>query len=137
LRQAALQAGQDINTFKGVAEVLNGTGMDLRAPGNRGIPRYDPERLMQWLRVQKGRHESPEQGPVPVKISGLRDGLQWTVGGPGEVRQCLRPAAGDRPALVGGTDWTEHRSKNDCPRNEKESQRLRPGNYEIPSHASP
>lgn len=82
LRQAALQAGQDMNTFKGVADVLNGTGMDLRVPGNRGIPRYDPERLAQWLRVQKGRRESPEQGPVPVKISAVWDGLQWTVGDP-------------------------------------------------------
>ena len=82
LRQAALQAGQDIKTFKGVTDVLNGTGMDLRVAGNRGIPRYDPERLAQWLRVQKGRHERPEQGPVPVKISAVWNGVQWTVGDP-------------------------------------------------------
>ncbi|WP_284764417.1 hypothetical protein [Arthrobacter sp. efr-133-R2A-63] len=79
LRQAARRAGRDVMAFKSVADGLNGTAADLRIPGNRGTPRYDPERLEHWLREHQGPDGGHGQGPlVTVPIDASWDGIRWS-----------------------------------------------------------
>lgn len=77
LRQAAKRAGQDVRTFKALADTLNGAAADLRLPGNRGAARYDAERLRNWIRSREVPEESGS--PVAVQITASWDGVQWTV----------------------------------------------------------
>ncbi|MGM7778837.1 helix-turn-helix domain-containing protein [Arthrobacter sp. KNU-44] len=75
LRQAAMRAGQDVMSFKALADALNGTAADLRLPGNRGAARYDPVQLRTWL----SSRGMPEESPVTVKIRATWDGAKWTI----------------------------------------------------------
>lgn len=75
LRQAATRAGQDVMSFKALADALNGTAADLRLAGNRGAARYDPGRLRDWL----ASRSMPAESPLTVRIRSSWDGAQWTV----------------------------------------------------------
>ncbi|WP_155854510.1 hypothetical protein [Arthrobacter sp. MA-N2] len=80
LRQAAKWAGQDVMSFKALADSLNGTPADLRLSGNRGMARYDLGRLRRWLSDRGVPEESP--GSDTVKITASWDGARWTVQDP-------------------------------------------------------
>lgn len=86
LRQAAMRAGMDVMSFKVLADALKGTVADLRLAGNRGVARYDPVRVRDWLTSRS----VPGGSPLTVQIRARWDGEQWMVRG------------GERPVSVSG-----------------------------------